>query len=51
MCNTKGVPEDNVCVLNVFVSVLLNPLGQAARWVASSLWDVAAGGMELIILV
>jgi hypothetical protein len=51
MCDTKGVPEDDVGVLEIFVWVGFDPGGDALRGFAGGLGDVAACWVELRVVV
>ena len=51
MCDAEGMPEHDICVFDICVGVLGDPFGEAERGGAGGLGDVAAGGMELVVLV
>jgi len=49
--DAECVPEDYVCVGDVFGRVVLNPFRDALRLVAACLGDVAAGGVEGVVVI
>ena len=51
MRDTECMPEHDVGVLNAFVSVLLDPFGETLGRISRGLGNVAAGGIELIVLI
>ena len=51
MRDAKCVPEDNIRVVNVLIGVLGDPVGETLRGLAGRLRDMAAGGVELVVLV
>jgi hypothetical protein len=51
MRDTERVPKDNVSIHGTDVRILGNPGGQTLRGLARGLWDMAAGGMDLPIIV
>lgn len=51
MRHAEGVPEDNVGVFDAFVAVRGDPGGQALRGLTGGLWDVAARGVDLVVVV
>lgn len=51
MCDAKGVPEHNICIINGFVAVLSDPFGQALRGLARGLGDVSASRVDLVVLI
>lgn len=51
MRDTKGVPENDVGVVDAIVRGLFDPFGEAAGGDARGLRHVAAGGVELIVAV
>lgn len=51
MRNAKCVPQHDICILNIFMTMFRNPFGKTLRRFARRLRDMAAGGMDLIVLV
>ena len=51
MCDAECVPENNICVVNVLVRVLPDPLGKTLRRFARRLRHVAASRVDLVVLV
>lgn len=51
MDDAEGVPEDDVGVGDVGGGVGGDPFGEAAGGVAGGLGDVAAGGVDLCVVV
>ena len=51
MRDTKGMPQYDICVVDVLVAVLLHPFRETFGWIARSLGDVSAGRVSLVVLV
>lgn len=51
MRDAKCVPEYNISILNVFVRVLRDPVGETLRGLSRCLGDMAASGVDLVVLV
>jgi hypothetical protein len=47
---SKGMPKDDIGVFDVDTAVA-HPFGNTFGGLARGLWDVAAGGMDLVIVV
>jgi hypothetical protein len=50
MSDTECVPEDDIRVLDRGVAVG-DPFGDSAGGLTGGLWDVAAGGVELLVVI
>lgn len=51
MRDTEGMPENHVRVCNIGVGIFLDPSWKALGGFAAGLWNVAAGGVDLGIIV
>lgn len=51
MCQSEGVPQHDILVVEVCVWVRGDPGGDALGGLAGGLGDVAAGGVELAVFV
>ena len=51
MRDAECVPKHDVGVFDIFVRVGGDPFGEAEGRGTGGLWDVAAGGVELVVLV
>ena len=51
MRDAKRVPQDDICVLDILVPMLFNPLRETLRRFARCLGDMSACGMDLIVLI
>ena len=51
MRDAKCVPEYNISIVDAFLSVLCDPFGKTSRRLAGRLGDMAASGVDLVILV
>jgi hypothetical protein len=51
MCDAEGVPQYDVFVRDVDVRVCGDPFGESFGGLAGGLWDMAAGGVELVVFV
>ena len=49
MREAEGMPEDDVGIVEVAVWICSDPGGDALRWLARGLWDVAAGRVDLVV--
>lgn len=51
MRQTECVPEHNIFVVERDVRVGGNPGGNSLGWCSGGLWDVAACGVDLVVVV
>ena len=51
MDDSKCVPQDDILVIKATIRVGSDPSWDALRWLARSLRDVAAGRMDLFIVI
>ena len=51
MRDAKSMPEHDICILDAFVTVLLDPFRESQRRLPRGLGDVAACRVELVVLV
>lgn len=51
MRDAEGVPEDDVGIFDAFVAVRCDPSWQTLRRFAGGLRDMAASGVDLVVVV